>query len=138
MELRAELCEPEIAPERLAEVCAAVERIEELHWRGEPTEAAIAAFNADTGYDLDLYAFLSYSSSGPVEEFARGLLWPAWPKVPDITRDELIEIVGRALTNPFYLHVLEVNVTHPAPVLRDDATPEEIVDEILSYRPFAL
>jgi hypothetical protein len=55
-----------------------------------------------------------------------------------VRRDELIEIVQRALTNPFYLHVLEVNVTHPAPALRDGATLEEIVDEILSYRPFAL
>jgi len=30
MELRAELCPPEVAPERIAELCAAIEAVERL------------------------------------------------------------------------------------------------------------
>jgi len=145
MELRPELCEPEVPAERLAALRAALERIEEQYWSGAATDEAIAALNADTGSNLELYDILSYHSSISVEDFARSLAWPAWPKVPDVTRAELIEIVRRALAagddNGYYHFLLDVNVAHPAPavvVYRDGASPAEIVDEILSYRPIAL
>ncbi|MEU0561337.1 bacteriocin immunity protein [Dactylosporangium sp. NPDC006015] len=151
MELRPELREPEVPPELLTELCAAIEQIEDLHWRGEPTEAAIAAFNARTGSTLELYDFLSYHGSISTQDFARMATWPAWPKLIDITREELTEIVRRVLESDreheYYLYLLKVNVVHPAPSdvihhppphLGDDASPEAIVEEILKYRPIAL
>ncbi|MFI5895855.1 hypothetical protein ACIA5D_37735 [Actinoplanes sp. NPDC051513] len=150
MELRPALCEPDVRPDRLAALCTAIEQIEDLHGRGEPTDGAVAALNADTGNDYELYDILSYHSSMSTEEFARSAAWPAWPRVPDITHEELIEIVRRALTGDehgYYLRLLDVNVAHPAPAaviyhppshMRDDASPEAVVDEILRYRQIAL
>jgi hypothetical protein len=76
---------------------------------------------------------------------------PRYPRVPDITRDELVEIVSRIRTcqppdQDWYLLLLETNTAHPAasglilwpsPEL-ESASAEEIIDAILSYRPIAL
>ncbi len=75
---------------------------------------------------------------------------PARPRVADITRAELVEIVRRLLSaDPEYTHYLRLltaNVAHPGVsdlIFRpsDDlqgASAEESVDEALRYRPIAL
>lgn len=75
---------------------------------------------------------------------------PGWPRVPDIARDELVEVVRRA-RNPgpdqdFYVLLFQVNTPHPQasdlifwpPDELRDATPEQIVDAAMSYRPISL
>ncbi|MCC5477986.1 hypothetical protein [Streptomyces barringtoniae] len=86
-------------------------------------------------------------ASRDLEQFALEAARPAWPRVPDVTRDELIELVrrvraGQAAGDPgadYHLLVLEVNVAHPRPfgVIEQDAPPERIVDELLAHRPIA-
>lgn len=76
-----------------------------------------------------------------------------YPRVPDITRDELAEIVRRILDcerseeeQDHYVLVFETNVIRPGaldlifypPDGLEDATPEQIVDAAQAYRPIAL
>ncbi|AWK12876.1 hypothetical protein DDQ41_12475 [Streptomyces spongiicola] len=67
-----------------------------------------------------------------------------------MTRDELVEIVGRLLAadpeSDYYLLLLKANAPHPgvgdlvfhASDGIQDASAEEIVNEALNYRPIAL
>lgn len=152
VELRPELCPPEVGPGRIAELCGAIDNIAELLERGEQdqAEAAIAAFNADTGHHCVPGDFLGYSASRSVEDFAVEVARPAWPKVADTTREELVEIVRRiqAVDDDidYYLLLLRTNVVHPGvsdlifwpPPELVGASAEAIVDAALSYKLIAL
>lgn len=148
---RAELLPPPVSRQRLEELCAEVERIAGLLEAGaEVAGEAIAAFNAMTGHEYGALDFAEYDGSGSLEEFAREAARPARPRVADITRDELVEIVRRLLMaapdSSYYLRILETNVAHPG--VSDlvfhpsdnsqDASAEQIVDEALQYRPIVL
>ncbi|WP_426503015.1 hypothetical protein ACPPVO_36060 [Dactylosporangium sp. McL0621] len=73
-----------------------------------------------------------------------------WPKVPDVSREELVEIVRRIQAmdddRHYYLLVLKTNTVRPGvsdliywpPPHLVDASAEDIVDEALRYRPTAL
>ncbi|XVU23193.1 hypothetical protein ACQPZJ_38935 [Actinoplanes sp. CA-054009] len=143
MELRPELCAPEVSPRRLAGLRAAIGHIEELLQRGEPADRAIAAFNADTGHDYTAPDFQGYWESRDVGDFALEAARPARPRVPDVTRDELIEVARRIVEGDiadqaYYLRLLEANVAHPRVselIFFRDLPPEHVVDEALSYRP---
>ena len=150
VELRPELCPPRVERQRIAELCAAIDRIEGLLQRGEPAEPAIAAFNADTGHAYPAEYFVTYRDSRDVEDFALEAARPARPKVVDVTRDELIEIVRRIQAVDadieYYVLLLETNVVHPRvtdlvfwpPPELVGASPERIVDAALRYRPIPL
>ncbi|MBC6461151.1 hypothetical protein, partial [Actinomadura sp. HBU206391] len=118
MELRPELLPPPVSPRRLAEVSHEIERISRLLDDREAAEAAIAAFNETTGHAYDASAFADYWRARSLEDFATEASRPAYPRVPDITRDELVEIVRRIqAADPdmgYFLLLLEVNVTYPA------------------------
>ncbi|MGW7208429.1 hypothetical protein [Streptomyces sp. NPDC054837] len=151
MDLRPELLPPPVSRQRLDELCAEVERIADLlATRPEVAGEAIAAFNTMTGHDYGALDFAEYDGSRSLEEFAREAARPARPRVADITRDELVEIVRRLLTaapeSTYYRRLLEANVPHsgvsdlvfhPSDDLQG-ASAEEIVDEALAYRPIAL
>ncbi|MEU0934644.1 hypothetical protein [Embleya sp. NPDC005971] len=162
MGLRAELAPPMVEPSRLAEVAAGIERIGELIRGGGGSgavEAALADFRAATGHDYPIGAFVEYHGSRTLAEFALEAARPAWPRVPDITRAELVEIVRRILAGDaepdWYLLVLTVNVRHPAvsdlifgrsaeadgPLSAGDdllGVAEAIVDEASAHRPIVL
>ncbi|MDQ0605827.1 hypothetical protein QF037_010260 [Streptomyces canus] len=151
MDLRPELLPPPVSRQRLDELCAEVERIAGLlETRPEVAGEAIAAFNAMTGHDYVALDFAEYDASRSLEEFAREAARPARPRVADITRDELVEIVRRLLTaapeSNYYRRLLEANVSHPRVSdlvfhPSDDlqgASAQQIVDEALAYRPIAL
>ncbi|MEU6039613.1 hypothetical protein ABZ801_29835 [Actinomadura sp. NPDC047616] len=150
MDLRPELLPPSVAPQRLAEISREIGRIRGLLDDREPTEAAIAAFNEMTGHDYTADDFAHYWRSRNLEEFAREAARPAPARVPDISRDELAEIVRRILAadpeTDYYLRLFEANVPHPAasdliywpPAELGDASAEQIVDAALSHRPIAL
>ncbi|MEU5534355.1 hypothetical protein [Streptomyces sp. NPDC020362] len=153
MELRRELLPPAVPADRLAELCEEIERIERLlHEDPDAGRRAVDAFNAATGKAYDPSAFPTRCGSLDLAEFALQAARPAWPRVPDVTRAELIEIVRRIMAGPgdpdtdHYLLVLETNVAHPRvtdvllhpPAHLADAPPERIVDELSAYRPIAL
>jgi hypothetical protein len=152
VDLRPELLPAAVPGTRLRELCREIERIEGLLERGEQARAltAIGAFNEATGHGYQAYDFLAYSGSRSVEEFALEAARPARPRVPDITRDELIEIVRRALApgpdQDYYLLLFETNMKlpgalrliHHPPAHLADASAEQIVDAALAYRPVTL
>lgn len=152
MDLRPELLPPPVAAERIAALSQDIERICDLLERSSPETAAAAAavadFNAATGHDYGLGAFCRYWESRNVEQFALEAARPAWPRIPDITRAELIEITQRVLNGAadpdadYYLLLLRVNVPYPAVggliFGQPELTAEEIVDKALARRPIAL
>ncbi|WP_020554401.1 hypothetical protein [Embleya scabrispora] len=160
--MRAELIPPVVDPGRQAEVAAEIERIGELI-RGDggsgAAVAAMAAFRVATGHDYRIGDFVEYHASRTLAEFALEAARPAWPRVADVTRAELVEIVRRILAGDaeldWYLLVLTANVPHPAvsdlifgwpaqvagPLGSDDdplGSAEEIVDAALAHRPIVL
>ncbi|MEV6237495.1 hypothetical protein [Lentzea sp. NPDC051838] len=149
MNLRPELMPPPVDRQRLAELSAEVERIAELVSSDpEAADEAIKAFNATTGHEYTAFSFATYHGSTSLEEFATEAARPARPVVDGITRDELAEIVRRVLEgspeSDYYVRLLEANVPraghllfHP-PEHLCDASADQIVDEALKYRPFAL
>jgi hypothetical protein len=148
MDLRPELLPPPVDPQRLAELSHEIERISGL--RGEPAGAAIAAFKEMTGHDYDFSDFAEYYGWRDVEDFAKEAARPVRPRVPDITRDELVEIVRRLQAadpeTDYYLRLLQANVADPhvsdllyhPPAGLGQACAEQIIDTALSYRPIAL
>ncbi|MFG3496856.1 hypothetical protein [Streptomyces sp. NPDC047928] len=151
MDLRPELLPPPVSRQRLEELSCEIDRIAGLLAdRSEDADEAIRTFNTMTGHDYTAYAFTHYWRGRDLEDFARGAARPARPRVADITRDELVEIVRRILAGDpeidYYLVLLQANVLHPAvtglifhpPDGLQNAAAEEIVDEALKYRPIAL
>ncbi|MEU4620560.1 hypothetical protein AB0G04_11360 [Actinoplanes sp. NPDC023801] len=157
MNLRPELLPPPVAPVRIAELAAAVTRIAGLMDDGSPYADEIAAFNAGTGGDWTAHDFHVYGEWGSAETFAHLVARPAFPRVPDITRAELIEIARRIMAGPgpqaddpdadWYTLLFDTNLTrpdasalifHPPAELGPDPTPEQMVDAALEYRPIAL
>ncbi|MGW1883128.1 hypothetical protein [Streptomyces sp. NPDC001970] len=151
MDLRPELLPPPVSRRRIDELSAEIDRIADLGGdRSEDAEEAIRAFNATTGHDYVALDFAEYEGSRTLEEFAREAARPAHPRVADITRDELVEVVQRVLAagpeSDYYLLLLKANVSHPG--VGDlifhpsddfqDASAEEIVDEALRHRPIVL
>jgi hypothetical protein len=151
VDLRPELLPPHVSRQRLDELSCEIDRIADLvTGSSEDAGEAIRAFNDMTGHDYGAHDFAHYGGSRSVEDFAREAARPARPRVADITRDELVEIVRRVLTaspeSDYYLLLLEANVLHPGisglisypPEGLRDASAEGIVDEALRYRPIAL
>ncbi|MEU4094405.1 bacteriocin immunity protein [Streptomyces sp. NPDC026673] len=152
MDLRPELLPPPVDPERLTQVAREIERIADLAGSGGPAEEAVAAFNERTGHTYLPSDFAWYHASRGLEEFAREAARPARPRVADVTREELVEIVRRITADPagedadYYLLLFDCNTLHPRacdlifrpPAGLEDASPGRIVDAALAYRPIAL
>ncbi|WP_424893214.1 hypothetical protein [Streptomyces sp. XH2] len=151
MDLRPELVPPPVSRQRLDETAREIDRTADLVTTS-PADAdeAVRAFNEKTGHACTAFDFATYHGSRSREEFARDAARPAPPRVADVTRDELVEVVRRiTAAGPdadCYLTLLEANVPHPrvGDLLFADAgrgreaSPEEIVDEALAYRGIAL
>ncbi|MFD6432682.1 hypothetical protein [Streptomyces venezuelae] len=157
MDLRPDLLPPPVSPARLHALCREIGRIAELvgdRGREAEAEAAVAAFNEATGHRYGPLDFAEYDAARGLEEFAREAARPAWPRVPDVTRAELVEIIRRAMADPaspdcdYYLLLLDTNVVHPhaddllfhppAGLVDGVASAEDLVDAMLSYRPISL
>jgi hypothetical protein len=83
--------------------------------RGEDVGECIASLNAMTGREYDSAHFESLHSHSSVDEFAREAALPVPRVVPNLTRDELIEIVRLAMTagwpdTQYYRDLLDKNV----------------------------
>ncbi len=119
MDLRAELLPPAVTLDRIAVLVTEIEQITELifHGKRDMAAAAIAAFNANTGHTYSTIDFAEYHGWRSLHDFAEEAAWPAWPKVFDITPDELAEIVHRIRSagpdTDYYLRLFQANVTDP-------------------------
>ena len=146
MDLRPELLPPPVSPERIDELSEEIERICDLLDRRSPDDgqvaSAIADFNAMTSHAYAAHDFAEYYESRDLEDFALEAARPAWPRVPDVTRDELVEVTQRILDDPagpdcdYYLLILQANVPNPAiselifrPAAGRKPTAAEIIDE---------
>ncbi|GAA4984740.1 hypothetical protein [Kitasatospora paranensis] len=151
MDLRPELLPPSVPQLELDELCREIERIAGMLTADQAgAERAIAAFNARTGHDYGPLDFAEYDGSRDLVDLAVEAARPARPRVPGITRDELVELVRRVLAaapeSHHCLRLLDANVPHPRmadlifhpPARLRDASAVQIVDEALRYRPIAL
>jgi hypothetical protein len=138
-----------VTPERRIAIREAILRIENLVDRGDDATAAIETLNATTGHRFRLDDFRDHCGAPDREELIERASAPPPVRLPDITRDELVELVRHILADPtddWYIEAFERNtvrpgasdlIFHPPPELRD-ATAEQIVDAALAYRPIAL
>ncbi|WP_426502432.1 hypothetical protein ACPPVO_32880 [Dactylosporangium sp. McL0621] len=138
-----------VTPERRVAIGEAILRIEELVDRGDDATAAIEKLNEMTGHSFGLDDFHHHCGAPDREQLIEWACAPRPVRLPDVTRDELVEIVRRILADPtddWYIEAFERNtvmpgasglIFHPPPELRD-ATAQEIVDAALAYRPIAL
>ncbi|MEV6538022.1 hypothetical protein [Streptomyces sp. NPDC051665] len=152
MDLRPELRPPSVSRARVEELSREIERIETLLYGADraAAEEAVAAFAEATGHDCSAADFLGYAGSRTREGFALEAARPAYPRVPDVARDELVEVVRRILAGDtdaeYYLRLFTTNVTHPAasdlifhpPSDLAEASAGQIVDAALANRPLAL
>ena len=117
----------------------------------------IRTFSAFTGRDYDYTWFKSFRDTVTIEEFVAEASQPPPKRYADITTEELIEIVRRALPGDesfeaehasFYVELFEANVNmrnagdllyFPPPWKSQNMawnpTPEEIVEIALSFLP---
>jgi hypothetical protein len=149
VELRDALRRRPVTPERRVAIGEAIVRIEELLDRGDDATTVIGTLNEMTGHTFGLDDFNYHCGAPDRAELVEWACVPPPVRLPDVTREELVEIVRRILADPtddWYLAAFECNTVMPGatdlifcppPELRD-ATAEEIVDAALTYRPIAL
>lgn len=115
MELRQELTPPSLDEElvaRLAELADALD--------GNPSEALRAEFNGLAGTEIPMRVFQGIYESEDHANFVRRVLRKQRIKpVPDVTREELAEVVRRAMKpdraglHEAYMAVFDCNVPRP-------------------------
>ncbi len=149
MELRGVLQRQPVMPGLRDAVAAAVLQIEQLVARGEDSTAAIEALNKTTGHSFEADHFRYYCGQPDQAALIEQASTPPPVRLPDITRDELIEVVRRILADPtddWYVAAFDLNTVMPGasglifhpPSELANATAEAIVDAALAYRPIAL
>ena len=105
-------------------------------------------------YDRDYFSNLYKHTS--IEDFAASAAYPSPMKIPNVSRDDLIEIMQLAMDNivdpslEYYLGLFDINVTMPGasnilfhlpddwPHSHDEPSAKEIVDYVLAYEAIAL
>ncbi|WP_334075959.1 MULTISPECIES: hypothetical protein [Paenibacillus] len=125
-----------------------IEQIEAILDEGKDAGKEMAAFNEATGRNYDVYVFANYWRSMSLEDLVEEACSPEPRRVPDITREELVEIVRRLQDSEishgesmFCLQLLEANVPMPGVsdlVYWEDLEPEEIIERAMSYEPIRL
>jgi hypothetical protein len=118
--------------------------------RGKPAEIEIVAFNAVTGQNYQRANFHEIEGATSYEAFAGLAAAGPAPRIPDISDDEYVEIIGRLcrceaseVETCFWIQLLRVNLANPK--ISDliywptrEMTPAEILREALSYQPFVI
>ena len=120
MELRKELTPPPISEARWQEVKDRIERIEEVLDQGRDADDLIREFNEFTGRHYDEVFFRRYWRSIDLEDFVREASRRPPKPVHDVMREELVEVVRRAMSGPqgdaeyeFYFEIFDANVGVP-------------------------
>ena len=155
MKLRPELMPPALDPKkvrRLAKLAAGIDGSAPGLW-----EQALAEFNREAGTDLAFIDFQGIYGGQDHETWVRQVLArPFQIRLPDITRDELVELCRRVMECDgeeheiaFWLKMLELNL--PDPQVSDllswpgeyfgdgnntrELSPEQVVDLAQSRQP---
>jgi hypothetical protein len=146
MELRQELQPPALNSELLIKL----EKLFQAILESPKAEREIEEFNSLTGKNYTFFDFAEYYEYTSADNFIKIAATIEPPKVYDITKEELIEIVKRIVSTSgserdswWYQTLLYRNVPHPHPTNlifhnKVELTAEEIVDEILAYQPIVL
>jgi hypothetical protein len=124
-------------------------QIEQLVDRGEDATGAIETLNRATGHSFGVDDFHHHCGAPDRTELVERACSPPPVRLLDVTRDELVEIVGRILADPtddWYTAAFDLNTVMPGasslifhpPIELKEATAEAIVDAALVYRPIAL
>ncbi len=118
MSLRSSLVLKPPASEHIDRIRAAATGILAGLHRGEDVAERISSLNAMTGHNYDLSYFQAFHSFISIGEFAMEAALPAPCVVPDITKDELVEIVRLAMTagwpnDIYYRNLFDSNVPMP-------------------------
>ncbi|AWB44915.1 hypothetical protein DCC85_12255 [Paenibacillus sp. CAA11] len=125
-----------------------IEHIETLLEEGQGAEEEIQAFNELTGRTYDAYIFSHYWSAISLEDLIEEACQGEPTRIPDITREELVEIARRLQDEElshgdtkFYMQLLEANV--PMPEVSDliyweDLEPEQIIERAMAYESIRL
>ncbi|WP_285558762.1 hypothetical protein [Actinoplanes regularis] len=149
MELRDALGRRPVMPGQRAAIRSAMLQIEQLVSRGEDATAAIETLNETTDHSFGVDDFHYHCGAPDRKELVEWACAPPPVRLPDVTRDELVEIVRRILADPtddWSIAAFDLNtvmpgasglIFHPPSELKD-ATAEAIVDAVLAYRPIAL
>ncbi|RAK36632.1 hypothetical protein B0I29_108222 [Actinoplanes lutulentus] len=124
-------------------------QIEQLVDRGEDAAGAIETLNQTTGHNFGVDDFHYRCGASDRAELVEWACAPPPVRLPDVTRDELVEIVRHILADPtddWYIAAFDLNtvmpgasslIFHPPSELKE-ATAEAIVNAALAYRPIAL
>jgi hypothetical protein len=160
MKLRQELTPPLLDEQHVARLAELADAID-----GNPTEALRAEFNKLAGTELPMSLFQGAYGSEDHANFVRRVLRQQHIKpVPDVTREELVEIVRRAMEpdrvglQEAYMAVFDCNVQRPhasnlifypadydqsndtwgsgKPMSDYDPSPEQIVDWAVNSTAF--
>ncbi len=144
-DLRAILLPPPVPSDQ---VDALVTILAQFEQSTETTRAnAITAFNTVTGRDLPHADIVAALEAMDIPEFAESVLRPPAPRIPDISRAELLELIQRVQgcgydigETGYWIQLLEANLPHPniADLIFNSRTPkkpEEILAEAQSYTP---
>jgi hypothetical protein len=163
MELRKELRPPEVSKERLQAVERMIREIETVLYGEGNADELIEGFNRFTGRSYEEYTFRNYWRSIDLEDLVREASRRPPTPISDVTREELVEVVRRAMSGPqgdpdyeYYFEIFDANVGVPGawnliyyPPDYDAATntwgsgrqmgeynptPEEIVEQALTMR----
>jgi hypothetical protein len=158
LKLRKELELKPISSEWKSVIRSKAQRIIHLLETKQPADREMEEFNRLTGKDYIDVDFM-HQGAMDLETFVDLALLPVPSKVEDITTEELIEIVTRAMDVETYgvethyymelfdIHVLMPNASslifYPDETFKgnrsdDGPTPEEIVEKALAYKPICL
>jgi hypothetical protein len=157
MELRKELSYPTLDESVVESLKTLVTKIEDaLEAKDEVALEMMQSFNDKTERNYDEYTFRSYYGSVSLDQFVRDALAKPEPGGVDVTREELIEIVRRAMPGQpgfsfereaFYMELFDALVSYPSasglithppddrPEADWDPTPEEVVEIALDHEP---
>lgn len=115
MNLRPELTPPPLDPDLIARLAELADRLD-----GDPDEDLRAEFNRLAGTRVPMAEFQGISGGEDCDEYVRRVVYRTRIQaVPGVTRDELIEVVRRAMSSPDYLLrdayriIFEANVARP-------------------------
>lgn len=123
MDLRPELCPRVPSADERAALAAEIVELSAALRKSEPgATERLAAFNARTGRAYTVRDVARYDQILTLEEFVAEAAQPPARRIPDLTREELEEIVARALPSHedydepnagFWTELFEANVPLP-------------------------
>lgn len=148
MAWRKEFDPPLLDPERVHEIRQAyVDALAAID-AGEDFQPLLSRLYELTQREVSVQWLLAAAGSTSDEVAAELLARPDPPRIPSVTRDELVALVNKLLCpeiteseEDWWMGVLSRNVTHPrvlSLIYGGEKTAEQIVEEALAYRPFIM